>query len=122
MTNYYDFKKITLGKLNNILEEKITKLSDVKPVRGYSAKVGHYTVSPFGVNTYIISVVLPSKEVADNFYTEYYKDSSLEPGVFEDSRWKLDKVYGWYGVDIYVNSNRVEEAESEVKKLLDKLI
>ena len=48
MKNYYDFRKTVKQKLNRILEEKIERLVLPQNAFGYTAKKGHYVVTPFG--------------------------------------------------------------------------
>lgn len=115
MKNYYDFRKTVKQKLSKIMEEKIEKLVLPQNVFGYSAALGHYTVSPFGTAKYIISVVLDGKEAYDDFYNEYYED---EFAGFTDIKWKSDGVYGFFGVDFYVPEESLEAGQAKVKELL----
>lgn len=116
MKNFYDFRKTVNQKLGKILEEKIERLCLPQNAFGYTASNGHYTVTPFGTNTYIISVVLPNRETYDDFYEEFYGD---EDTYFSDINWKSDGVYGYYGVDLYVSEGSLEEGQAKVKDILE---
>lgn len=118
MKNYYDFKKSVIGKLNRILEEKIERLVLPQNTFGYSAKTGHYTVSPFGAGTYIISVVLPDLDRYNDFYEVFYGDDDV---YFSEVNWKRDSVYGYFGVDLYVSEGNLESAQAYVKEILTEI-
>lgn len=119
MKNYFDFKKSINQKLNRILEEKIERLVLPQNAFGYTASNGHYIVTPFGTSQYIISVVLPNLDVYEDFYNAYYDNDDDE--VFTEANWKRDGVYGQFGVDLYINESRLEEGQSLVKEILDRI-
>lgn len=115
MKNYYDFRKSVNQRLAKILEEKIERLCLPQNAFGYSASNGYYNVTPFGTNTYIISVVLPNRETYDDFYEEFYGD---EDTYFTDVNWKRDGVLGYYGVDLYVSEGSLEAGQAKIKEIL----
>lgn len=116
MKNYYDFKKNINSKLERILEDKITRLVLPRNAFGYTGNNASYTVSPFGVKEYLITVIFESLEVYNTFMEEFYKVKNQD--LFSAINWKRDGVYGFYGVDLYVNRDRLEEAQSFIKNLL----
>ena len=116
MKNYHDFKKSVFQKLNKIMEDKIERLVLPRNTFGYSAKNGHYTVSPFGAGTYIISVVLPDLDTYNNFYEEFYGEEDV---FFTEINWKRDTVYGYFGVDLYVSEGNLESAQAYIKNIFD---
>ena len=119
MRNYFDFKKSVNQKLNKILEEKIERLVLPQNAFGYTAKNGHYTVTPFGVSQYIISVVLPNLDVYNDFYNAYYDNDDDQ--IFTDINWKRDNVFGFYGADLYINEARLEDGQALVKDILERI-
>lgn len=116
MKNYHDFKKSVMRKLHKIMEEKIERLVLPQNTFGYSSAKGHYTVSPFGSGTYIISVVLPDLDTYNDFYEEFYGD---DDECFSEVNWKRDSVYGYFGVDLYVSDACLEHAQSYIKGILE---
>lgn len=118
MKNYIDFRKATFNKLTKIMEDRITELVLPKNPFGYTAKVGYYNVVPFGVRDYVITVVLPTKDT----YT-YFKDKFMDkdPDIFEIVNWKDDNVIGYLSVELWVNKDRLEEAQGFIKSLLKEL-
>ena len=118
MKNYYDFRKTVKQKLNRILEEKIERLVLPQNAFGYTAKKGHYVVTPFGVSQYIISVVLPDLDTYNDFYNAYY-DGDDE--IFSEINWKRDGVYGQFGADMYINEARLEDAQALVKEIFERI-
>lgn len=119
MKNYYDFRKDVHNKLTRIVEEKISRLVLPKNSFGYTGTKASYTVSPFGVREYLITVILQDKDTYDQFIDEFYEldDESL----FSTTNWKRDGIWGFYGVDLYVNRDRLEEAQSVIKDLFEKI-
>ena len=118
MKNFYDFRKSVNQKLSTILEEKITRLILPQNAFGYSAGKGNYTVTPFGTADYIISVVLKDLDAYNDFYNEFYEDEDENLKLFRDINWKRDGVYGYYGVDLYVQEASLEEGQAKVKDIL----
>jgi len=118
MKNYHDFKKSVIQKLYNIMEEKIERLVLPQNTFGYNAAKGHYTVSPFGAGTYIISVVLPDLATYNDFYEEFYGDEDV---YFSEVNWKRDSVYGYFGVDLYVSDSSLESAQAYIKDILEEI-
>lgn len=116
MKNYYDFKKDVNCKLAQILEDKITRLVLPRNAFGYTGNNASYTVSPFGVREYLITVIFESLDVYNAFMEEFYKVENSD--LFSTVNWKRDGVYGFYGVDLYVNRDRLEEAQAVIKNLL----
>lgn len=114
MKNYYDFRKSINQKLAKIMEEKVERLVLPQNSFGYSANKGHYNVSPFGTNDYIISVVLNDLDAYNDFYNEYYED---EFTGFTDIKWKRDGVLGYFGVDFYVPDSSLEAGQAKVKEI-----
>ncbi len=118
MKNYYDFRKTVKQKLNRILEEKIERLVLPQNAFGYTAKKGHYVVTPFGVSQYIISVVLPDLDTYNDFYNAYYDG---EDEIFSEINWKRDSVYGQFGADMYINEARLEDAQALIKEIFERI-
>lgn len=120
MMNYYDFRKNVKQKLSKIMEEKIERLVLPQNAFGYSAAKGHYTVTPFGVAQYIISVVLNDLDAYNDFTNEYYEDEKRGE-IFTDINWKRDSVYGYYGVDLYVPEVSLEAGQAYIKEIFDNI-
>ncbi len=119
MKNFYEFRKAVKGKLNRILEEKIDTIVLPRNAFGYSAKKGHYNVTPFGTSDYIISVVLNGEEEYNDFYNEFYENEEENTEIFNTINWKSDRVVGYHGVDLYVNEASLEQAQSIVKGIFE---
>lgn len=117
--NFVEMKKYSLYKLNLLKEDLVQSISKPEDVLSYSGNIGSYIITPFGPNTYSVSITFKDEENFDNFVKNILK-TPLSDMFEEDAMVDADPVINWFNIKAFINEAYFEEIQLELKKALNK--